>query len=39
VTATAAMALYETLSVFSHGPNAAPIRALLDTFDKVTGAE
>ncbi len=38
VTAAAAMVLYDVLGGLAHGPNAMPIRALLDTFDRVTGA-
>ena len=39
LTAAAAMTLYEVLAEMAQGPNAASIQALLDTFDKVTGAD
>lgn len=38
LTAAAALTLYEALAGMAQGPHEAPIRALLDTFDKVTGA-
>ncbi len=38
LTAAAAMTLYEALSEIATGSQAAPIQALLETFDKVTGA-
>ncbi len=38
LTAAAAMTLYEALTEMATGPQEAPIQALLDAFDKVTGA-
>lgn len=38
LTAAAAIALYEALTDMAQGPHEASIRALLDVFDKVTGA-
>lgn len=39
LTAAAAMALYEALAGMAQGPHEGSIRALLDTFDQVTGAQ
>ncbi|MDH3604438.1 MAG: hypothetical protein OEU26_32940, partial [Candidatus Tectomicrobia bacterium] len=39
LTAAAAVTLYEALAEMAQGSHETPIRALLDTFDKVTGAD
>lgn len=39
LTAAASMTLYDVLAEMAKGPDKAPMRALLDAFDKVTGAQ
>jgi hypothetical protein len=39
LTAAAAIVLYQALAEMAQGPHEASIRALLDTFDRVTGTD